>query len=192
MTCEQSGELLLDVLYGEEVPPRTSFQFFEHLAGCDACKKEYLELIETRELLAQWPAERDDSGVTADQWQGSKGRRHQSAAAGLWWTWIQRVAAGMVILLGTMAITQSFGLWGPSRTTVSEDQLTEMVHDLVVAKQVEDWKLIGTALLTLREDLDNQDRLVREAVYEDLQALEQRFIEVIEDASQHERRLLSQ
>ena len=31
MTCEQCRERMIDVMYGEEVPPRLSYEFFAHL-----------------------------------------------------------------------------------------------------------------------------------------------------------------
>ena len=57
MNCDFLRERMMDVLYGEERDSRVCFEFFRHLEGCSDCKSEYLELIETREILSDWRIE---------------------------------------------------------------------------------------------------------------------------------------
>ena len=54
MSCATMHERMMDVLYGEELNPDRCLEFFRHLESCPDCKAEYLELVETRSLLAQW------------------------------------------------------------------------------------------------------------------------------------------
>jgi argininosuccinate lyase len=66
-----------------------------------------------------------------------------------------------------------------------------MIHDVVLARQVEDWKVIGAALLELKEEMEAQDRVHMKSVYEDLYSLENRYIEVMEENNRHIQTMLS-
>ncbi len=59
MNCDESRDLMLDILYGEELSSRTCFQFFQHIDACAECSGEYGELLQTREMLQSWQV--DDS-----------------------------------------------------------------------------------------------------------------------------------
>ena len=54
MNCDESRELILDVVYGEEVDSRACFNFFRHLDECRDCSAEYKEFLSTREMLKDW------------------------------------------------------------------------------------------------------------------------------------------
>jgi hypothetical protein len=180
---------MVDALYSEDISPRTSFEFFEHLSGCKPCKEEYFELVETRELLSEWTfdegAEMNESPQLGIVDLGFKKRIE-------WWPLIQKIAAGVLILFGIVAIFQSSGLLPRSTAGMSEQQLTQIIHDLVVARQVEDWKVIGAALLNLKEELEAQNRLGMRTVYKDLNDLQQRYVEALEENNRQVSTLISQ
>jgi len=188
MTCDRYGELMMDVLYGEEVHPRQAFDFFTHLKDCPRCEQDYAELIETRELLSDWSVEEaegplvnfDPPGAVTGYWKSIE-----------WGTLLQRVAAGFLILVGAVSVLQSGGLVPRSEAGLSETALTEMIHDVVLARQVEDWKVIGAALLELKEEMEAQDLVLMKSVYEDLYSLERRYIDVMEENNRHIKTVLS-
>jgi hypothetical protein len=188
MTCDQCGELMMDVLYGEDVQPRQAFEFFSHLKDCTRCEQDYVELVETRELLSEWSVE-EAQGPLVDFNSSSPVTGYWKSVE--WGTLLQRVAAGFLILMGAVAVLQSSGLIARPEAGVSESQLTEMIHDVVLARQVEDWKVIGAALLELKEEMEAQDRLHMKSVYEDLYSLENRYIEVMEENNRHIQTMLS-
>jgi hypothetical protein len=179
---------MMDVLYGEEVAPRLCFEFFQHLSECAQCRQEYEELLGTRELLAEWkPEEHYTPLVRVPQKTAFKLKRLRYLQ---WWPLLQKVAATVLILVGAMALLQSIGL-GPRKTrTVSDTQFTEILHDVMLARQVEDWKVIGEALLTMKEQLEAQDRLQIQAVYEDLHVLQQRYVQALEENNRQVRTLI--
>ena len=57
MNCDESRELILDVVYGEELQSRICFDFFKHLDTCPDCAGEYREFLTTREMLQGWELE---------------------------------------------------------------------------------------------------------------------------------------
>ncbi len=60
MNCDESRELILDVVYGEELQSRVCFDFFKHLDGCPDCSSEYREFMTTREMLQGWELEESE------------------------------------------------------------------------------------------------------------------------------------
>ena len=188
MNCQRCTELMMDILYGEDVSPRGCFEFFEHLGTCDRCRDEYLELLETREMLGEWAAEEivppEVETPSAVAW---KPRRRVQ-----WWPLMQKVAAGVLILVGAFSIVQSFGVL-PSRNMVaSEARLAEFIHDVTLAQREDDWRMIGEALLSLKEEVDAQNRLGMENVYQDMRSQEKRFVEALEESNRYVKTLITQ
>lgn len=191
MTCQHSIEMMMDVLYGEEVGPRQCFEFFEHLAQCSKCNQEYAELVETREMLSEWESEGMVSEVVAIP-TPEVNYPDRKASAG-WWPLLQKVAAGVLIVFGAYSLVQSTGLLPEKGTvTVSEARLAEVIHDMTLARQVEDWREIGKALLAMQEGLEARNRLQVQAVYEDMQNLEQRYVYALEESNRQVKTLISQ
>ncbi len=189
MTCEQCGERMIDCVYGEEVSPRLSYEFFAHLRDCSSCDREYRELLETRELLADWEMpgglERRTDRVQADEPWVKRGR---------WRAWlpdIGRIAAGILVLFGAFSLLQSAGLIPGRNEPVTQRQVEEMVHDLVLARQQETLKVIGQALLDIKEDMEDRSRVNFETVYGDLYSLEEKYLDALEENNQQMRRLTS-
>ena len=54
MECKESIDIMLDIIYGEEVEPSTVYEFFEHLKDCSGCDREFRELTETRVMFREW------------------------------------------------------------------------------------------------------------------------------------------
>ena len=108
MNCEQSQERMIDVLYGEEVNPRQGFEFFQHLSECPGCNREYMELVETREILGEWKVghqnakegETRQAVLTSRPWLGQV----------RWWPLLQKIAAGFLIVVGVVSILQLYGI----------------------------------------------------------------------------------
>ncbi len=113
MNCEQSQESMIDVLYGEEVTPRQGFEFFQHLSECPGCNREYMELVETREVLGEWKVGH----------QNAKERETRQAVLASrpwlgqlrWWPLLQKIAAGFLIVVGVVSILQYMGYLGGKR-----------------------------------------------------------------------------
>jgi len=180
---------MIDILYGEEIHPRVGFEFFAHIGECDRCRGEYLELIETREMLAGWEPEEVDSDVA---WSpGSKDVSRRGLIVG-WWPLLQKLAAAVLITVGALSVFQSIGVFPASgkAATISEAQLTEVIHDVTLARQVEDWRVIGEALLELKEELEARNQMQLRTVYEDLQTLEQRYVNALEESNRQVRMLI--
>ena len=188
MTCQRCTELMMDILYGEDVSPRGCFEFFEHLGICDRCRDEYLELLDTREILGEWAAEEmvppESETTRVVPWRPQ--RRVQ------WWPLLQKVAAGVLILVGAVSIVQSLGVI-PSRNMMASDaRLAEFIHDVTLAQREDDWKMIGEALLSLKEEVDVQNRMGIENVYQDMRSQEKRFVEALEDSNRYVKTLITQ
>ena len=189
MKCSSSSELMVDVLYGEEIDSRTAFEFFKHLSTCSDCEADYFELLETRELLGQW-----DEPVSEEIVDKStivpRIRKKIS-----WLPLVQRIAAGILIFIGIFAMLQYVGVIPQQNhraITVSDEQLALMIHDVLVARQVEDWRVIGTALLGLKEEIEMQNRLGIESVYQDIDHLRHRYVLALEENNRHVQKLLNQ
>lgn len=189
MHCEQSQEKMIDVLYGEEVTPRQGFEFFQHLSQCPGCNQEYLELVETRETLGEWKVGHQ------------KAQENETRQAVLafrpwpvqvrWWTVLQKIAAGFLIVVGAVSILQYLGYLGGQRLVVSERQLTETVQDMIVAQQTEERQLMLRALLRVKEDVELQQRTNSDQLEQYLISLEQRYVENLEENNHYLRTLLS-
>lgn len=178
MNCQESQDIVMDVLYGEISSPRQVYLFHDHLSSCPQCKQGYLDLLETREILGGWNLEESVPSVGVET---SDGRWNWPRSAGRWWPGLQKVAASVLIILGFLSILQFAGLWQRSGQSVSEEQMAEMIHDVMVARQVEDWKVIGSALLSLKEEVETQNRAEMRQVFEELNAVERRYVEVVEE-----------
>ncbi|HUG43643.1 MAG TPA: zf-HC2 domain-containing protein [Acidobacteriota bacterium] len=188
MSCEQCSERLMDVLYGEELNAKTCFQFFRHLDECGDCRAEYLELLKTREILADWKIEEDGSAVLHDREHFVK----PGSNAGIgWFSVFHRIAAGILILLGAVSVLQMAGILPDRRVVVNERQLTEMVHDMILARQEQDWRIIGTALLEVKEELEARRRVEMQAAFEELSDLELRFVNALEENNRRVQTLLT-
>ena len=179
MTCDESRDLMLDVLYGEEVNSTNCFHFFKHLDACPDCSGEYRELLTTREKLRVWEVEEPRTAAKSAARISSRPRLN--VFAGGWWPTLLKLAAGVLIVLGITSIIQSHGYLGGERKIVSQQQLTEMVRDMVVAQQAEERRLVGQALVLLREDVDLQRRQDREEFSNLVYSLEQRYADVLEE-----------
>lgn len=188
MTCRNINELMINVLYGEDVTPRLCFDFFEHLHGCETCKLEYLSLLETRERLSDW----DLSEIPQSE-EEPDSRRPVFAVPqkNNWWGLIQKVAASVLIVLGGLTIVQTVTSWPSPSTQPTQKQMTEMIHDVLVARQTEDWKIIGAALLSLKEEIDSANRAEFRGVYEEMFSLEQRYVQALEENNRQVRTLVN-
>ena len=188
MNCEHSRERMIDFLYGEELGPDQSFAFFQHLQECAECKQEYRELVETREVLAQWngtdevPAE--EAWIVPANFPTRSGPRW-------WWTMLPKVAAGILIALGVLSIAQNLGWWERRQLGVTEQELTVMLHDLTVLRQTEDQRMIGAMLLQVKDDLEQARRQDLALVYDTfLQDLERQSVVNREENYQYLRSLV--
>jgi hypothetical protein len=161
---------MLDVLYAEEVTPRSSFEFFRHLRECVRCEKEYLDLVETRELLGQWdpPEVADGQAIVDVAWK----RRVP------WWPAVRKVAAGFLILLGMIALLQQVGI--VPQQNVSKAQLAAVVNEAIRSRHQQDQQAFAEALLEVKEELQAHTQLAIQSVYEDLASLEQRYVQALE------------
>ena len=178
MNCRESQDVMIAVLYGEEPNPRRCFEFFGHLERCQTCNREYLELIQTREMLQKW-------NVSPARERAPSYRDRVSWRTRRWWPILHRVAAGFLILVGAFSILQYMGLLGGPHVRVSEEQLSEMLGDMIVVYQTQERELIGKALIRLKEDveLEHRDEMLR--VYEYLVRVEQRYMENLEENHQY-------
>ena len=189
MKCEQSQEGMIDVLYGEEEDPRRGFEFFQHLNECPDCNREFLELLETREKLGEWKVEYQGESHP-DTGQAAFATQPLFRRIG-WWSLLQKVAAGCLIMVGLVSILQYMGYLGGQRLVVSERQLTETVQDMIVTQQLEERQLMLRALLRVKEDIELRERDNLGQLQQYLVTLEQRYIENIEENNHYLRTLLS-
>ena len=182
MNCEQIQELMVEVLYGEEVRPRVSYGFFAHLRECRTCDCEYVELLETREQLASWNLA--DSPpfpvVQSGGWTKALSRS--------FWPLLQKIAAVVLLSAGVLFVLQQTGLVGRAG---SDEQVRKMVQEMVSARQEETLKVIGEALLDIKEEMVLRNRVNMESVYGDIYTLEKRYLQVLEENNRQLGRLLS-
>ncbi len=155
MNCESSRERMIDFLYGEELGPDQSFAFFQHLQECAECKQEYRELVETREVLAQWSG---NDEVPAEGTRIVPAAFSTRSGPRWWWTMLPKVAAGFLIALGVLSIAQNLGWWERAQLGVTEQELGVMLHDLAVVRHTEDQTMIGAMLLQMQDDLEQARR----------------------------------
>jgi hypothetical protein len=191
MTCDENRDVMLDVLYGEELDSKTCFQFFQHLDACPDCSGEYRELLTTREQLQGWEVEEPTVEPSVQRVGRITGKGRFNPFAGGWWLALQRLAAGVLIVLGAVSILQNNGYLGGQRKIVSEQQMTEMVHDMIVADQAEERRLVGQTLLLLKEDVELQRRQDMREVYNYLVSLEERYASNLEENNRYLRNLAS-
>ena len=189
MDCEQSQAGMIDVLYGEEVNPRLGFEFFRHLSECPECNREYVELVETRELLGEWKVEHQRANQPENRRAGLASRHLLGRIR--WWPVLQKIAAGFLIIVGGVSILQGMGYLGGKRLVISERRLTETVQDMIVAQQTEERQLMLRALLRVKEDVDLQQRTNVQQLEQYLMTLEQRYVENLEENNHYLRTLLS-
>jgi len=184
MNCEQCQDLMVEVLYGEEVRPRVSYEFFAHLRSCPTCDCEYLEFLETREQLSSWelPDESPANLPTFSTWK--------SGLARLWWPGLQKLAAGVLVAAGILFLFQQAGWVSLGRATTDE-HIEEMVQHLVAVRQEETLKVIGEALLDIKEDMAMRNRVTMDSVYGDMYTLEKRYLQVLEENNRQLGRLLN-
>ncbi len=186
MKCGEIQERMIDALYGEEMNSREGVEFFKHLGECSDCNLEYLELLETREKLGDWKVEhQQEKGFEVDD------NPHRFLRGVAWWTLLQKVAAGVLIVVGAISILQYMGYGGGERLVISQQQLTEMVQDMIVAQQVKERGLMLRALLEVREDIELRERDNFGQMQQYLVTLEQRYIENIEENNHYMRSILS-
>ena len=189
MNCEQTQAGMIDVLYGEEVNPRLGFEFFQHLGQCSKCNREYVEMVETREMLGEWKVEHQRAHRPETRQAAFASRRSLGRIG--WWPVFQKIAAGFLIIVGVVSILQYMGYLGGQRLVISERQLTETVQDRIVAQQTEERQLMLRALLRVKEDMELQQRTNVEQLELYLLSLEQRYVENLEENNHYLRTLLS-
>jgi hypothetical protein len=178
MDCDAARGLMLDVVYGEEVPPSLAAGFFLHVKQCGDCSDEYLELLETREMLQDWPVPQDEP-VRVELPLPKR-----SASWAGWWPMVQRMAATVLMVAGALYLAQMAGLVPEWRSGPGDEELQRMIHEVVVARQDESLRVIGEALLSIKEELELRDRARIESVYSDLYTMEQRWLETLESRNQ--------
>lgn len=190
MTCESCRDSLMDVLYGEDIGSEACYDFFKHLQVCRDCDSEFQELLDTREVLGLWNMEAPEIAPPVVLKEVSPGSRlRQFVSSG--WPLLQRIAAGILILVGAISIMQSMGFWQSEKVLVSEQQLLEMVNDMIVLRQAEERKIIGQALVNFADEvaLKQQDNL--HSVDGRITTLERRYLDNIEQTNHYLKTLLS-
>jgi hypothetical protein len=184
---------MVDVLYGEEVSPRIAFEFFRHLSSCPECEAEYLELLETRELLGSWEDPVSEKHLdNAIQGRIKAKWRFPRIA---WFPAIQKIAAGFLILVGIFALLQAVGLVplpNDRAIVVSDQQLAELIHDVMVEKQMEDWKALASALMSWKEQIELQNRQGINGIYQEMDEMKHRYILALEDYNRQVSKLVNQ
>ncbi len=185
MSCASCHEQIMDVLYGEELRPEACFLFFRHLDSCKACHREYEELLGTRNLLADWKIEETNlqANIPASIVESS-GR-----VSAPWWNSALRVAAVFLMLVGAWGILDRLGLAGTERRMVSQPELMQMVNDMIVVQQGEERMLMGRALMEFADELMTQQQVELLRVSQDLQDLDRRYLQVMEETTDNLRAL---
>lgn len=190
MNCVEVQEIMIDVLYGEDVGSRPSFEFFRHLSGCSECNGEYVELLQTRELLGEWNVGEGRSNDNIHRAAlGSGVSRFVRSVR--WWPAIQKIAAGFLIAFGLVSLVQSMGYLGGRKMLVSEQQMMELVHDVVVAEQTRERELMFRALLSVKEDVELRQKANVQQMEGYLISLEERYMDNLEENNRYLRTLLS-
>lgn len=184
MTCEESQEVMMDVLYGEELHPRREYEFFRHLSQCSACDGEYIGFLETRESLSAWDLEEDHraSGAVLPAWK-------PGLTAWLSWRSLQKVAALILIAAGTASLAQAFWPNRDQTLAVSQQEMAEMVNDLIVIRQAEERQIIGQALISFADELAMQDEIGTRKISDQIFQLEQRYQASLDSLEENNRQL---
>ena len=132
MNCDEVQERMIDILYGEEVNARTNFTYFRHLADCPGCDQEYMELLRTREQLAEWTLE-DAPEVVGRKGGGPVPFSRPSGRN--WWGALQKIAAAFLIVVGAVSILHSFGYLGGKRLLVTQQPNMLVQFELSLSNQ---------------------------------------------------------
>ena len=172
MNCPQAQERMMDVLYGEELQARACFDFFGHLTGCEACKAEYLELIETRELLSEWEVK---ESFTASTPRAARKLPFPAGRPSSWWTLAQRVAAVVLMLVGAVTLLDLSGV-RLFETGVAGEELKQVVADEYRANLPE---LLEAVQAVLDEKIEEDDQRIVGAIlgsYEDWAADQKSYL----------------
>jgi len=189
MECKESIDIMLDVIYGEEIEPSVTYDFFQHLKECEACGGEFREMTETRSMIRDWVSEKEVPDVPE---YVPDIRKPGFRLGGNWWGTVQKIAATLLIVVGGIAAAQAVGVIPGKQADIPEAQLTRLINDIVVERQSEGWRVIGQALISLKEDMDLQDREQAEVFYEDLTDMEERFLRIMEEERLNSREMTSQ
>ncbi len=165
MNCDSLRECMMDVLYGEERDSRVCFEFFRHLEGCSDCKNEYLELIETREILSDWrigessaPLEKPDRSHRTEL--APVAMPSSTAARESWfnqtWAIAQRIAAIVLVVEGAISLLGQAGLeiGGGEKLRVSQDDLVVLVSDMMESKLIRERDQVNRSVLRTYESWD--------------------------------------
>ena len=83
----------------------------------------------------------------------------------------------------------SLGLAGTDRRVVSQPELMQMVNDMVVAQQGEERQLIGRALMEFADELMTQQKMELLRFSQDLQDLDRKYLQVMEETTDNLRAL---
>lgn len=190
MTCQDCQGIMMDVLYGEEVEPRTALRFFRHLDGCGSCHEEYLGLLETRELLSQWKLDEESAASAARaSWVAPFGRRLQRTVIRGWMV-AQRIAAAFLIAVGGYSVLYQAGVVPEPGARASETQVVEAVREMIRGQLEEERALVGAALVQVREEVEFQRRDELRQVYDHL-IEQERYLKSLEENTRHIRTLLA-
>lgn len=136
MNCQEIEQRMMDVLYGEALDSRQCFSFFRHLEECAECRREYDELMETRRRLAEWQVEDLPDGAlrpSIEGWKGSSPAARGGTASVSIWTWVQRSAAALLMVLGLWTLLAQTGL-----TAALSPAQRAALHDAELQQQIEE------------------------------------------------------
>jgi len=186
MKCDEARDVLPEVLYAEVEDPEVTYRFFRHLWECPACEREFEELVAVRRRLGEWAEyERSSAQQQLERRPLRVFAPRRRPRIGSWLVPVLQTAAAVVVAFALMLAAQQAG-WIAAGTQ-SPEELQAAVQHTVVASQEEQLRMIGQALLDLKEEMLLRDRAVMEQVYGDLVLLEQRYRTVLEQNRQMQR-----
>ncbi len=187
MNCNGCRERMMDVLYGEDLSAGDSFEFFEHLDDCRGCRREYLDFLETRSQLTEWkePENPQPTQLPAAGFAGAAGWNLRGWSLGRPWRHLQTAAAIFLVLVGSLSVLQSMGLWNSPRMMVSKEQLLETVNDMIVIRQAEERKIIGQAMVNFADQMMLDQKNAMRSMADQFQVLERRYLDNLELNNEH-------
>ncbi|HSR67682.1 MAG TPA: zf-HC2 domain-containing protein [Acidobacteriota bacterium] len=151
MNCQEIEQRMMDVLYGEALDSRQCFAFFQHLEKCADCRREYDELVDTRRRLAEWQVDDLPAGAlqpAIEEWKGSSPAARGGTASVSFWTWVQRSAAALLMVLGLWTVLAQTGLTaalGPAAEgSLSDAQLRQRIEEeaaMMAAEEIRSLKM---------------------------------------------------
>lgn len=163
MTCSQIQEEMMDILYGELLDSRVCFEFFRHLKGCTECNREYMELVETRDMLSEWKVEErfemnQPSFQEAPSPAGSAGsgtRPGRRSSLARFRPLLQKAAAVVLMVAGALALLQQagFSIGGEQVVRFTEPELQRYISVVVEDNLEAERTRIDKQLLVLWEEL---------------------------------------